>query len=285
MILDKIAEATIKRVEKAKERQLLDMLKDKLYFGASLINFNGRPAYSFEQALKGDRRENSSGQADNTLVDKAASCDLHFICEVKKASPSKGVIAEDFPYMDIARDYEEAGASAISVLTEPEFFLGSDRYLNEISRGVNIPVLRKDFILDEYQIYESKLIGADAILLISSLLEGPRLKKYIKICDELGLSALVETHTAEEIEKALDAGARIIGVNNRNLQTFEVDIENSIRLRELVPKDIIFVAESGIHTREDIRRLQSAGVDAVLIGEAFMRSENKKELLNALRND
>jgi indole-3-glycerol phosphate synthase len=177
----------------------------------------------------------------------------------------------------------EAGASAISVLTEPEFFLGNDRYLNEISRAVNIPVLRKDFILDEYQIYESKLIGADAVLLISSLIEANRLKKFIEICDELGLSALVEAHTAAEIVKAVEAGARIIGVNNRNLQTFEVDIENSIRLRELVPRDIIYVAESGIRTREDIRRLQSAGINAVLMGEAFMRSENKKGILEALR--
>ncbi len=276
MILDRIAEATTKRVAKAKERQILELLKDKLYFGASLKNFNKRPAFSFEEALRRGRKE------DATALE-AGHCNLHFICEVKKASPSKGVISDDFPYMDIARDYMEAGASAISVLTEPEFFLGNDRYLNEISRAVNIPVLRKDFILDEYQIYESKLIGADAVLLISSLIEANRLKKFIEICDELGLSALVEAHTAAEIVKAVEAGARIIGVNNRNLQTFEVDIENSIRLRELVPRDIIYVAESGIRTREDIRRLQSAGINAVLMGEAFMRSENKKGILEALR--
>lgn len=186
--------------------------------------------------------------------------------------------------MDIAREYVQGGASAISVLTEPEFFQGSDRYLNEISRAVDIPVLRKDFILDEYQIYESKLIGADAVLLICALLDTDRLKKYIKICDELGMSALVEAHTAKEIEIAMEAEARIIGVNNRNLQTFEVDIENSIRLRQMVPRDIIYVAESGIRSREDILALQSAGVDAVLIGEAFMRSENKKELMSALIN-
>lgn len=276
MILDRIAEATTKRVEKAKERQILELIKDKLYFGASLKNFNRRPAFSFEEALRRDREEDA-------IALEAGHCNLHFICEVKKASPSKGVISDDFPYMDIARDYVAAGASAISVLTEPEFFLGNDRYLSEISRAVNIPVLRKDFILDEYQIYESKLIGADAVLLISSLLEVNRLKKFIEICDELGLSALVEAHTAAEIEKAVEAGARIIGVNNRNLQTFEVDIENSIRLRELVPRDIIYVAESGIRTREDIRMLQSAGINAVLMGEAFMRSENKKGLLEALR--
>lgn len=276
MILDKIAEATTKRVEKAKERQILELLKDKLYFGASLKNFNRRPAFSFEEALRRGRKE-------DVIALEAGHCNLHFICEVKKASPSKGVISDDFPYMDIARDYVEAGASAISVLTEPEFFMGNDRYLSEISRAVNIPVLRKDFILDEYQIYESKLIGADAVLLISSLLEANRLKKFIETCDELGLSALVEAHTSAEIEKAVEAGARVIGVNNRNLQNFEVDIENSIRLRELVPRDIIYVAESGIRTREDIRRLQSAGINAVLMGEAFMRSENKKGLLEALR--
>lgn len=269
MILDKIAEATINRVTKAKERQILEMLKDKLYFGASLKKFNGRPAFSFEQALRSPGSDHGG---------------LHFICEVKKASPSKGVIAQDFPYMDIAREYVQGGASAISVLTEPEFFQGSDRYLNEISRAVDIPVLRKDFILDEYQIYESKLIGADAVLLICALLDTDRLKKYIKICDELGMSALVEAHTAKEIEIAMEAEARIIGVNNRNLQTFEVDIENSIRLRQMVPRDIIYVAESGIRSREDILALQSAGVDAVLIGEAFMRSENKKELMSALIN-
>jgi len=276
MILDRIAEATTKRVEKAKERQILELIKDKLYFGASLKNFNRRPAFSFEEALRRDREEDA-------IALEAGHCNLHFICEVKKASPSKGVISDDFPYMDIARDYVAAGASAISVLTEPEFFLGNDRYLSEISRAVNIPVLRKDFILDEYQIYESKLIGADAVLLISSLLEVNRLKKFIEICDELGLSALVEAHTAAEIKKAVEAGARIIGVNNRNLQTFEVDIENSIRLRELVPRDIIYVAESGIRTREDIQMLQSASINAVLMGEAFMRSENKKGLLEALR--
>lgn len=275
MILDKIAEATVKRVEKAKERQIIEILQEKIYFGASLKRFNNRSPFSFEKALRSCRTENT--------ITEIGRSNMHFICEVKKASPSKGVISHDFPYLDIARDYVLAGASAISVLTEPEFFLGSDRYLNEISKAVDIPVLRKDFILDEYQIYESKIIGADAVLLISSLLEADKLKRFIKICDELGMSALVEAHTAAEIEKALEAEARIIGVNNRNLQTFEVDLENCIRLRDLVPGDIIYVAESGIRTREDIKLLESAGIDAVLIGEAFMRSENRRELLNALR--
>lgn len=275
MILDKIAEATVKRVEKAKERQIIEILQEKIYFGASLKRFNNRSPFSFEKALRSCRTENT--------ITEIGRSNMHFICEVKKASPSKGVISHDFPYLDIARDYVLAGASAISVLTEPEFFLGSDRYLNEISKAVDIPVLRKDFILDEYQIYESKIIGADAVLLISSLLEADKLKRFIKICDELGMSALVEAHTAAEIEKALEAESRIIGVNNRNLQTFEVDLENCIRLRDLVPGDIIYVAESGIRTREDIKLLESAGIDAVLIGEAFMRSENRRELLNALR--
>ncbi|HHT88018.1 MAG TPA: indole-3-glycerol phosphate synthase TrpC [Clostridiales bacterium] len=275
MILDKIAEATVKRVEKAKERQIIEILQEKIYFGASLKRFNNRSPFSFEKALRSCRTENT--------ITEIGRSNMHFICEVKKASPSKGVISHDFPYLDIARDYVLAGASAISVLTEPEFFLGSDRYLNEISKAVDIPVLRKDFILDEYQIYESKIIGADAVLLIGSLLEADKLKRFIKICDELGMSALVEAHTAAEIEKALEAEARIIGVNNRNLQTFEVDLENCIRLRDLVPGDIIYVAESGIRTREDIKLLESAGIDAVLIGEAFMRSENRRELLNALR--
>lgn len=277
MILDKIAKATIRRVEKAKERLPLELLKDKLYVGDSLKDFNKRPVFAFEQALRRDRKE--------VLADSKAGYNnnLRFICEVKKASPSKGVISEDFPYLDIAREYMQAGASAISVLTEPEFFMGNDGYLNEISREVNIPVLRKDFILDEYQIYEAKLIGADAVLLICSLLDTHRLKRYLEICDRLGLCALIEAHSAAEVEAAMEAGARIIGVNNRNLQTFEVDIHNSIRLRELVPGEIIFVAESGIYTREDIRALQAAGVDAVLIGEAFMRSGNRKELLNSMR--
>lgn len=276
MILDKIAEATVKRVEKAKERQIIEILQEKIYFGASLKRFNNRSPFSFEKALRSCRTE-------NTTTEETGRSNMHFICEVKKASPSKGVISHDFPYLDIARDYVLAGASAISVLTEPEFFLGSDRYLNEISKAVDIPVLRKDFILDEYQIYESKIIGADAVLLISSLLEADKLKRFIKICDELGMSALVEAHTAAEIEKALEAESRIIGVNNRNLQTFEVDLENCIRLRDLVPGDIIYVAESGIRTREDIKLLESAGIDAVLIGEVFMRSENRKELLSAMR--
>ena len=208
---------------------------------------------------------------------------ISFICEVKKASPSKGLIAPDFQYLDIAREYEAAGADAISVLTEPEFFLGSDAYLTEIRQSVGIPVLRKDFTVDEYQLYEAKTIGADAVLLICALLDTAVLRRYISICDTLGLSALVEAHTEAEVISALDAGARIVGVNNRDLKTFNVDLNTCIRLRPLVPRDITFVAESGIRNGEDITQLREAGVDAVLIGETLMRSADKKAALAALK--
>ncbi len=208
---------------------------------------------------------------------------MSFICEVKKASPSKGVIAEDFQHIDIARDYEQAGADAISVLTEPEFFFGSSEHLCEIKKYVGVPLLRKDFIIDDYQLYESKLLGADAVLLICALLDTETLRQCLSICDELGLSALVEAHDAAEVRSALTAGARIIGVNNRNLKTFEVDIHNCVQLRPLVPKDILFVAESGIKTAEDVEILRETGVDAVLIGETLMRSTDRKAALRELK--
>jgi indole-3-glycerol phosphate synthase len=194
-----------------------------------------------------------------------------FICEVKKASPSKGVICEDFDYLSIAQGYEQAGATAISVLTEPYRFKGADSYLREIADRVSIPLLRKDFTVDEYMIYEAKLLGAGAILLICTILDCETITRYIQIADSLGLSSLVEAHDEREIELALKAGARVVGVNNRNLATFEVDITLSERLRRLVPPELVFVAESGIQTREDIQSLQKAGVDAVLIGESLMR--------------
>lgn len=265
MILETLANASKRRVEEAKKSIPLDTLKSQIYSGNSVRNFNNRNDFAFENALK--KRE------------------ISFICEVKKASPSKGIIAEHFPYLDIAKEYEEAGASAISVLTEPEYFKGSNSYLTNISKVVNIPVLRKDFTVDEYQIYEAKVIGADAVLLICALLDTATIQHYINICDTLGLSALVEAHTKEEIDSAIKAGARIIGVNNRNLKTFEVNITNSTTLREYVPKDILFVAESGIQTSKDIAPLINAGVDAVLIGEILMRSSNKKEMLAALTPD
>ena len=208
---------------------------------------------------------------------------IHFICEVKKASPSKGVIAEEFPYLQIAKEYEGAGADCISVLTEPDYFLGKDEYLSEIKKEVSIPVLRKDFTVDEYQIYQAKTLHADCILLICSLLSEEELRKYIEICEELGLSALVETHDEAEIQMAVRSGARMLGVNNRNLKTFEVDIHNSERLRALVPTDILFVAESGIRNRSDIEVLENANVNGVLIGETLMRSTDKKAELDKLR--
>ena len=211
--------------------------------------------------------------------------DLAFICEIKRASPSKGIIAEPFPYLDIAGEYETAGAAAISVLTEPHYFKGNDLYLNEIAGKVSIPLLRKDFIIDSYMIYEAKILGAAAVLLICALLESNTLAGYISIAHSLGLSALVETHTEAEVEMALNAGARIIGVNNRDLETFGVDIAVSERLRKMVPLDIVFVSESGIHCAQDVRILRRIGVNAVLVGETLMRSLNRKATLDELRGN
>lgn len=256
MILQDIADKTVGRYEEIKHRVPLSEIK------AKALNMPA-PAYSFREALKG--------------------ADISFICEVKKASPSKGLIAPDFPYLQIAKEYEAAGASAISCLTEPYFFLGKDEYLKEIAENVNIPVLRKDFTVDEYQLYEAKLIGASAVLLICALLDEETVRKYLEITRELGLSALVEAHDEAEVGVALRAGADIIGVNNRNLKDFTVDINNSGRLRRLVPDDIVFVSESGIKTAEDIENLRKMGTNAVLIGETLMRSQNKKAELDKLR--
>ena len=207
---------------------------------------------------------------------------MSYICEVKKASPSKGLIAPDFPYVKIAREYEKAGASAVSCLTEPYYFKGSDAYLREIASTVSIPVLRKDFTVNQYMIYQAKVLGASAILLICAILDDEQLTEYLALADSLGLDALVEAHDAEEVARALKAGAQIVGVNNRDLKTFEVDVRNSIRLREQAPRDVLFVSESGIKTSEDIRKLYENEVDAVLIGETLMRSEDKKQALETL---
>ena len=209
--------------------------------------------------------------------------EISFICEIKKASPSKGIIALEFPYMEIAKAYETAGASAISCLTEPYWFLGSDQYLQQITANVNIPVLRKDFTVGEYQIYESKLLGASAILLICALLDTETICRYINICDELGLSALVEAHDEIEIKSAIEAGARIIGVNNRNLNDFTMNVQNSIRYRAIIPENILFVSESGIKTSGDVNILRNNGTDAVLIGETLMRAVDKGAMLDDLR--
>lgn len=259
MILDEIADRTRERVrELKKNREISSLRRD-----AEKLGGGGQP--DLKQAL--------------------AAPGISFICEVKKASPSKGIIAPDFPYLHIAREYEEAGAAAISVLTEPYYFMGNDQYLREIVKSVKLPVLRKDFTVDEYQIFEAKTLGASAVLLICAILERKQLKEYMEIACSLGLSALVETHTEAEVEEALEAGAGIIGVNNRNLKTFEVDITTSRRLRSLIPEDILFVSESGIRTPEDVAALKAIRTDAVLIGETFMRSPDKKKQLAVLKGE
>ena len=208
---------------------------------------------------------------------------VSFICECKEASPSKGLIAPEFPYLEIARGYEDAGADAVSVLTEPKWFLGSDTYLREIAAAVSIPCLRKDFTVDEYMIYEAKLLGASAVLLICSILSEAQIREYLAVGDTLGLSALVETHDEAEVDIALAAGARIVGVNNRNLKDFTVDTENSRRLRERIPRKVLFVSESGVSGPEDVKKLGQIGADAVLVGEALMRAPDKKRMLLKLR--
>ena len=231
------------------------------------------------------RRQAESTPSSNkkTLEQALSGDDIGFICECKKASPSKGLIAPDFPYLDIAKDYEAAGAAAISVLTQPKWFLGANEYLKEIAANVAIPCLRKDFTVDEYMIYEAKTLGASAVLLICSILEEAVVKDWICLCDDLGLSALVEAHDEAEVEAAARAGARIIGVNNRNLKDFSVDIHNSGRLKKLVPDNILFVAESGIKTAQDVQALREDKVNGILIGETLMRADNKKAMLDELR--
>lgn len=263
MILDEIAESAKLRVEKNKQKISLKAIRERAEKAASGRSGKRGDKFSFEKALRGE--------------------DISFICEVKRASPSKGMIAEYFPYLDIAEEYESAGAAAISCLTEPKYFMGSDRYLEEIASCTNIPVLRKDFTVDAYQIYEAKALGASAVLLICSILDNGQLKEYLEITESLGLSALTEAHDEGEIERALTCGAGILGVNNRNLKEFTVNVENSLRLRKYVPENVIFVAESGISTAEDIEKLRRGNVQAVLIGETLMRSADKKAALAALR--
>lgn len=255
-ILDELADYAKERVAAAQSRIFAEDIRRQ---AVELSKGN----FAFENALK--------------------KPDISFICECKKASPSKGLIAPDFPYLSIAKEYEAAGADCISVLTEPKWFLGKDRYLQEIAQAVSIPCLRKDFTVDEYMIYEAKLLGASAVLLICSILSKEQLKEYREISDDLGLSALVEAHDEKEVDMAIEAGARIIGVNNRNLKDFTVDTGNSTRLREQIPKDILFVSESGVKSAEDVARLREIGADAVLIGETLMRAKDKKAMLAALR--
>ena len=198
---------------------------------------------------------------------------------------SKGVIARDFPYLDIARDYEAAGADCISCLTEPKWFLGSDDIFREIRAAVSTPMLRKDFTVSDYQLYQSRLMGADCVLLICALLDTKTLAQYLAVCDELGLSALVETHDADEIRSAVAAGAKIIGVNNRNLKDFSVDFSNAARLRDRIPPEAVYVAESGVQSAQDVAALRSIGADAVLIGETLMRASDKARRLAELRGN
>ena len=253
MILDRIVEATKIRVAQEKQVETPEAVK------AAALALPSDTGFPFEAALRQQ--------------------DFNFICEVKKASPSKGIIAEHFPYLEIAKEYEVAGAAAISVLTEPDFFKGDKKYLQEIASTVKIPVLRKDFIIDEYQIYQAKVWGASAILLICACLDVPTLTKFRELADSLGLSSLVEAHDEHEVQMAIDCGARIIGVNNRNLKDFTVDVQNSVRLRNLVEDDVIFVSESGLETPEDIQVLRDNNIGVALMGETFMRSPNKVEKL------
>jgi indole-3-glycerol phosphate synthase len=208
---------------------------------------------------------------------------MSFICEVKKASPSKGVISKDFPYLDIAQAYEAAGADAVSCLTEPKWFLGSDQIFKEIRQTIATPMLRKDFTVDEYQIYQAKVLGANAVLLICAILDTSTIARYLELCDKLGLAALVEAHDEKEIESAVSAGAKIIGVNNRNLKDFSVDFSNAARLRDKIPPDVVYVAESGVTGPADAAALKAIGADAALIGEALMRSKDKGAMLASLR--
>lgn len=254
-ILDQIADSVKERVKQEKKKISGAEIKKH-----ALLLSPGN--FSFERALR--------------------KPELSFICECKRASPSKGIIAEDFPYLEIAKEYESAGADCISVLTEPEWFLGRNTYLEEIAKTVSIPCLRKDFTVDAYMIYEAKILGAAAVLLICSLLRGEQIREYIRICDELGLSALVEVHDEAEAETALRAGARIIGVNNRNLRDFSVDTENSRRLRGLIPREVVFVAESGVSSAEDVAVLREIGADAVLVGETLMRAKDRRKKLAEL---
>jgi len=255
-ILDQLAGHARERVAAAKKKTPLEQVKQQAFSAP-------KGSFAFENAVK--------------------KPGISFICECKKASPSKGLIAPDFPYLQIAKEYEAAGADCISVLTEPKWFLGRDEYLQEIAASVSVPCLRKDFIVDEYMIYEAKLLGASAVLLICSLLSEAQLGEYIALCDALGLSALTEAHDEGEAAMALRAGARLLGVNNRNLKDFSVDTDNSRRLRELIPGDVLFVSESGVRSAGDVRKLREIGADAVLIGEALMRARDKKAALAELR--
>lgn len=255
-ILEQLAAHARERTEQAKQQVSAETLRQQAFALP-------KGSFSFENALR--------------------KPGISFISECKKASPSKGLIAPDFPYLDIAKEYEAAGADCISVLTEPKWFLGSNQYLKEIAGAVSIPCLRKDFTVDEYMILEAKVLGASAVLLICSILTEQQIRQYLRLCDALGLSALVEAHDEQEVQMALRAGTRVIGVNNRNLKDFSVDTSNSRRLRALIPRDVLFVSESGVSSAADVEALRRIGADGVLIGETLMRAKDKKAKLNELR--
>lgn len=276
-ILQKIVESTKARVKRDKAKIDFNAMREKAesfykeQVAESSLDSRIKSPFAFEKAL--DSAKDSSDLAPQ----------MRFICEVKRASPSKGIIAHDFPYLQIALDYERAGADCISCLTEPEFFFGADSYLREIAKRVKIPILRKDFIIDSYMIYQAKVLGADCVLLISEILECDEMREFCDIAHSLGLSVLVESHSESALQNALNTNARLIGINNRDLRDFKVDLQTSVRLKKLIPKDRIFVSESGITTHSDIALLQSSGIKAALIGETLMREKDKTNALNALK--
>ena len=257
MIIDDIIESTKERVAQNKKLHPIEKIAAVAF--DKPINFD----YPFEKALR--------------------KPGLSYIMEVKRAIPTKGQITQNFDYKTIAKEYEDIGASAISVVTEPDFFKGDDDFLAEIAKIVKIPVLRNDFIVDEYMVYESKLLGADAIILLCSVLDEITLMRCLNLAERLGMSALVEAHSSMQVKKALRVGAKIIGVNNCDLRTFKVDMKNSVELRSMVGDDIIFVSESGIKTADDIKVLEENNVDAVLIGETLMKSHDKRKTFEILQ--
>jgi len=257
MILDDIVADVRLELQKRKKKIPLEEMRKAA--------FRQPAALDFAPALRGDG--------------------IRLIAEVKKASPSRGLIRADFHPVEIARTYAAGGAAAISVLTEPNFFQGSLDYLRDIKKSLGdiIPLLRKDFINDPYQVYEARAYGADALLLIAAILSPAKLSELLSLSHELGMKCLVEVHNEAEVETALKSGAKIIGINNRDLRTFKVDINTTRRLKPLIPEDRIVVSESGIKNRSDVEKIKSWGVDAVLIGEALMASKDiaaaMKELL------
>jgi len=283
MILDDIVARSARRIEVAKQELPLRIVRQQALASLDYSSLSSKSSSSPHSSTSSRSADESPLSRSAAFESRLSQPGISFICEIKRASPSKGLIAQDFPYLQIAREYESAGADAISVLTEPDFFQGSNNYLLEVSQCVQLPTLRKDFIFDEYQLFEARVLGASAVLLICALLDKAQLAHMLALADELELAALVETHTIEEVEKALLCGARIIGVNNRDLTTFKVDLDTSARLRPHVPPQVLFVSESGINTAADIEKLATLNINAVLVGESLMRATDKRAALQALR--